>query len=274
MWAWVALSCWLLAWPAGAQTPAEISLAREQFTIGVEAARVSNWAEALTAFERSYALYVNPETLFNIAGARQKLGKLVAASEAYRSYLRSPVTAGDAGRRAQAEARLAEITPEIARVGLRIEGILPGDIVALDGQALSRAALEADLPVDPGEHALELTHDAEVVAKTTFAVHARERVEVLLRREDAASTAAPVLIPSPRMAADATVSSEPGPSLSSSRTDEPARVPLVRKWWLWTAVGAVIAGGVVAALLLTGDDQAKAEPEVRGNVGEGVVEIQ
>ncbi len=272
MWGGVALLCWLVTWSAMAQTPAEISLAREQFTIGVEAARVANWADALTAFERSYALYVNPETLFNIAGARQKLGKLVAASEAYRSYLRSPTTAGDTGRRAQAEARLAEIAPEIARVGLRIEGIMPGDIVALDGQALSRAALDADLPVDPGEHALQLTHGAEVVAETTFVVHARERVEVLLRREEGSRTNAMAAIPSPRDAATAALSNEVGSATHAPLSDESAQRPLVRQWWLWTAVGAAIAGGVVATLLLR-RDEAKREPDIEGNAGIRVVEI-
>lgn len=255
---------------AHAQAPGEIALAREQFTVGVEAARAANWPQALAAFERSYALYAHPETLFNIAGARQKLGQLVAASEAYRSYLRNPATASDTTRRAQAEARLAEITPEIARVGIRVEGLVEGDVLRLDDRELSRAALDADLPIDPGQHRLRLLAGSEVVGETEFAIHARERIEVLLRRD---VDAKPVVVaaPTPRATAaaamDDSASAEPMPA---QRSDEQGSV--LRKWWLWTAVGAVVAGGVVAAVLLTQEPDQPSE--VKGNVGPGVVEIR
>ena len=32
---------------------------------------------------------------------------------------------------------------------------------------------------------------------------------------------------------------------------EPAQKPLYARWWFWTGIGAVVVGGVVAALLLT-----------------------
>jgi hypothetical protein len=37
--------------------------------------------------------------------------------------------------------------------------------------------------------------------------------------------------------------------------------PLYRKWWFWTAIGAVVAGGVVAAVIVSGQ---KHEPPCTG----------
>lgn len=267
----IALLCWLWSHPSLAQTPSEIALAREQFTVGVEAARAADWPRALRAFERSYALYVHPETLFNIAGARQKLGQIVAASEAYRTYLRSPAAATDVERRTQAEARLAELSAEIARVGIRVQGIAEGDVLMLDGQALSRVALDSDLPVDPGEHTLRLMAGAEIVGETKFAVHARERIEVLLRRTPEAKVVAVGNVATPREAATASVQEEATMPSDTKPDREPGRRPLVRQWWLWTAVGVAVAGAVVATVLLTSDDEASRE--VKGNVGTRVVEI-
>lgn len=266
-----ALLCSLWSTQALAQTPSEIALAREQFTAGVEAARAADWPRALSAFERSYALYVHPETLFNIAGARQKLGQLVAASEAYRSYLRSPAAASDVARRTQAEARLAELSTEIARVGIRVQGIAKGDVLMLDGEALSRGTLDSDLPVDPGEHTLRLMAGAEVVGETQFAVHARERIEVLLRRTPEARVVAVGGVATPRQAANASLQQEAAMPGDTTPDRAPGSRPLVRQWWLWTAVGAAVAAGVVATVLLTRDDDAPRE--VQGNVGTRVVEI-
>ena len=59
----------------------------------------------------------------------------------------------------------------------------------------------------------------------------------------------------------------PSPTLVTARSEEPAlaapvsaeprsdRAPLWKKPWLWVAVGAVVAGGITASILLTRDDE-------------------
>ena len=42
---------------------------------------------------------------------------------------------------------------------------------------------------------------------------------------------------------------------------------VLTKWWFWTAVGAVVAGGVVTAVLLTQDSDARAEGLPRNGTG-------
>ena len=47
-------------------------------------------------------------------------------------------------------------------------------------------------------------------------------------------------------------SAEPPVLVSSPGTDASADKPVYEKWWFWTGVGAVVVGGVVTAILLSG----------------------
>lgn len=58
--------------------------------------------------------------------------------------------------------------------------------------------------------------------------------------------ATPTLEPTPPRGASASA-----PILSANGAPAPPARPVWKRWWFWTGVGAVVAGGVVAALLLT-----------------------
>ena len=45
------------------------------------------------------------------------------------------------------------------------------------------------------------------------------------------------------------------PTVTTSRADEQDGPAIYTRWWFWTTVGGVAVGGIVAALLLSGDDQ-------------------
>jgi tetratricopeptide (TPR) repeat protein len=57
--------------------------------------------------------------------------------------------------------------------------------------------------------------------------------------------AAPAPTPSAADAPAATLVAQPAPS------SEPESRPVYKRWWFWTAIGAAVAGGVVAAVVLT-----------------------
>lgn len=64
--------------------------------------------------------------------------------------------------------------------------------------------------------------------------------------EAAPPSPAPAVVPPP--ASD----SAPGATLTQqATTDEQASTPITHRWWFWTGIGAVVAGGVVAAILLS-----------------------
>jgi tetratricopeptide (TPR) repeat protein len=57
------------------------------------------------------------------------------------------------------------------------------------------------------------------------------------------------------------VTLEPEPATpASAPVDEPEAKPWFKKWWVWAAVGVVVAGGVTTAVLLTGKEPEDEKP--------------
>jgi hypothetical protein len=235
----------------------EIAAARQEFVVGVEAAREGRWDVALKDFERSYALYPHPQTLFNVASARRQLGKLVSAAEAYRKYLHAPPSDTDPDSRAQAEAALLQIEPALPQIAVHAPGLQPGDELLLDGAALSHSALELTLPVDPGAHLLLVRRDRVELTRREFSVEPKSKLDLTLE------------VPASQMAATVATPAQAARSAIATRASNQPDMPpreqrprLVRQWWLWTAV-AVVVGGVVTGIVLATD---KPNKEVHGNM--------
>ncbi|MEI8255186.1 MAG: hypothetical protein WCJ30_05880, partial [Deltaproteobacteria bacterium] len=173
--------------PAHAQTAAptppsanEIALAREQSRIGVEAARQQRWTEAREAFERSYRLYPRTLTLLNLAGAQVESGQLVEGTESYRRFLQEATSGPAAAQRDAAQHALMDAEARIPRLRVAAAGLLASDQLLLDGQAVSHAALGAQLPVDPGPHVLAVLRNGTDIVHTSFSVEPRGTRDVSL----------------------------------------------------------------------------------------------
>lgn len=70
----------------------------------------------------------------------------------------------------------------------------------------------------------------------------------------APSSAAPAMAPASAVPASAAVATQPDPLgiAQSSPPPEPQESPPVyKRWWFWTGIGAVVAGGVVTGVLLS-----------------------
>jgi hypothetical protein len=251
--------------PAFAQpnpSPAELSLARQEFVAGVDAARASAWQQAFDHFQRSYALYPHPETLFNLAGAERRLGQLVAATESYRAYLRHDQTVTAADNRAYAEQALAELSASVSHVDLRVAGVLSTDRVALDTVPLNRAALSAELPVDPGKHVLTVHRDGSEVLRREFWVEPGQKLELNAYLPGAEPVEEP---------------SEPLPAVTlplAQRTPPdsygpPERRKRMRRIVIWASVGLAAVGGGVAAYFLTREDEPN---KFEGSLGDVPIE--
>jgi hypothetical protein len=105
-----------LAWPGSADAetpPADAARAVQLNDSGSELYAAGDYAGALSAFQRAYALVPEPNLLFNIAGCHERLGQRTQAIEYYRWFL-GTATANPEGRRRAigALSRLeAEATP-------------------------------------------------------------------------------------------------------------------------------------------------------------------
>jgi hypothetical protein len=98
-----------------------------------------------------------------------------------------------------------------SRIGiLVIKSGLAGTLATVDGRALGMAPAEA--PLEAGPHAVAATHEGYGPVRTQIVLGTGERKEVVL--------------------------------------DPIAPTPLYKRWWLWTAVGAVATGAVATAVAL------------------------
>ncbi|UJR81103.1 hypothetical protein [Sandaracinus amylolyticus] len=255
--------------PAHAQDAAETSpsmqrTARSLYEDGVRAARARRWPEARGAFERSYALYPRPITLMNLAGAQRQTGRLVAASESYRRFLRD---ASERERRdygAAIESALGGIDAQIAHATLRIEGLDPGDRVQLDGEALDPRALGTEIALDPGEHRVVIARTEQTLLDHPFTLREGERTEVAL---EVPRVVARVVVPEPAVVAQTAVAppvtTEPDLHTEPPSGDDPTPWIVVGVGAGVVAIGVAILVGVLVAEGNGGELPQGSEPPIR-----------
>jgi hypothetical protein len=169
----------------------------------------------------------------NVAGAEVRLGDRILGKTPFSAPL--VVNAGDSSLVVQAPGyrpfqrqvslrRGASSTVEVALEREDRTGILvvrsphEGAAVSVDGTR--RGTVPLELRMEPGTHRIELVKDGYEPARTTMVVVAGERTGT-----------------------DVTLEAKPG---------------LLSKWWFWTAVGVVVAGGVGTYIALTTERSADA----------------
>jgi hypothetical protein len=221
-------------------SPRNASVSRRLFSEGVEAARERKWEEALEKFQRSYEIAPRTMTLINLAGAQVNTGRLVAASESYRRFLRETTDSTQAKLRTAAAKMLQSLEERIAYAQIRVSGLAPMDKLKLDSDEFSRASLGEAVPMDPGPHMLTVERNGRNVAQRRFTIAEGQTQEI--------NFAAP----------SATVTPEENLS-SATPTDRAARSrssgsSIWKSPILWTAVGVVVVGGAAAAYFLTRGD--------------------
>ena len=252
---WGAWASWLIvliatviAHPTHAQAPQQTAQARTLFEEGVALADRGDWVGAEDRFARAYSLKPTPGLAFNWASALAEIGKLLQAQELLLRVERDPTA--DLELKRQCERARREIEPRVSKLRVRVAGRTPADArIEVDGEPWARAAWDVTSPIDPGLHTIILIAAGVEQARAQLTLPEGGAREVVLS------------IPGTHESTVAAVASdEPASSvaipISTARGDE--RRPLRRSWVMWTAVGAVVAGGVVATVLLA----RREEPEL------------
>ncbi|WP_437623019.1 PEGA domain-containing protein [Sorangium sp. So ce1151] len=143
----------LLEAPALAQDADELKRARAQFQQATELEQAGNWAAALQRFREVGQVRMTPQVRFHIAVCEENLGRLVAALGGYELALAEADAVGPdfRGEVEQAIGRLRARIPRLVIV--RGKGAASA-AMELDGVALGGASIGAEVPLDPGPHAL------------------------------------------------------------------------------------------------------------------------
>lgn len=240
---------------ARAQTTGAAEAAQATFQRGVAALGARRYEEAVAALSESYRTYPSPVALYNLGLAHRELGHFAAAVDAFERYLREAGDQASHERVRTVREAVRAMRERFAEVTLRVSA--PGYAVLVDGRP---AQVAGDVvTIDPGEHVLVVSAPEHRPWRepVTLAPGQRTRREVTLEREAAAR---------PGETAAAAVAAAATPATPHPRDDAPTRAAqpaITSRWWFWTGLGVLVAGGVVAAVVAA-DANAATEPPVQG----------
>lgn len=239
------------------------------------------YAEALAAYDDAYALNPTAALLYNRGRALQFLGRYPEALGAIEQFAKE--ASPELRDRVPALARL--LADLRGRVGtLVVSGVLDGARVLVNDRQVGVTPLAGPLSVPAGRVTLDvfaegyfpLHRDVEVAPRTTRTLDLR-----LVSRDTAGLLVVRAHVPATRVSIDGTAFGlapvEAGLLVGSHRVvaesdgydaaatqvvmqagdrretwlDPIARPPVYARWWFWTAVGVVVAGGIVTYVALT-----------------------
>lgn len=212
-----ALACVILATPpALGEVPAAAEIsddvkarARAEFQRGAELVKSTEWAEALSAFERSAGLRPHPITTYNIGACHRSLGHYTLARATLARALAEDQEAGGGQLPATLTTEIRGLLDELDRLFARVPlRLTPEDTaIAVDGRPLapqrtSDGSLELlagirspglgepapgpsfTLIVNPGTHVLTLSRKgfADTVVNRTFTPGAQAAIALAIDR--------------------------------------------------------------------------------------------
>jgi hypothetical protein len=273
--------------PAPAADP-DTEAAKLHFTQGVALFNDGNYVAALAEFEQSNKLKPAPFVLKNIGLTQKALFRYAEAIASLEQYLaQSPTLTPE--EKAEANQLITEMQALLADVTLT--GVPDGATISVDGREIAKAPLTKPLAVAAGSHTVEAAADGYEPAKKTFMVAAKVPATIKLDMKVIPKTGkvrisssvphATVLIDGKEQ--DATKSLELGigghtlevsaPGYETHREEltiaggQDREIPVTldkvkvvevdhwyAKWYFWTPIAVVAAGGVALYAVTRHDD--------------------
>ncbi len=197
-----------------------------------------SFSEALASFQEAYDTFPSPKIHYNLARTLAACDRPLEAIEHYQRFLSDAGLEPEDSRYRKAEEEMAHLDDKVGKLAFVTDAA--GSKLALDDHA-PLPLPEDTIRVEPGPHRISIQIPDGRNFRETVDVRAGEttRVHVLFPPVPApapppAPPPAPALAPPPPPAADVTAS---------------ANVPITRRWWFWTAIGAaVVAVGAGVAI--------------------------
>jgi hypothetical protein len=197
-----------------------------------------NFEEAREHMRAAHDVFPNARTLRGLGKVEFELRNYGESVKLLEAAMASQVKPLDDTLRVEVEQILARARAYVGEVHVNVE---PGSAtVSVDGVAVASGP-NAALALVVGDHVLEFRASGHLPERRAIRVKGGESITVR------------VVLPSP---------AEPGARLvvenalgaHDTRLDEK---PVYKRWWVWTTVGAVIAGGVLAGVLIarSGSDE-------------------
>jgi hypothetical protein len=149
------LVCLAVALVAAAPARAEDAraAAHEHFDRGMAASNDQRFAEAVTEFERAYALWPDYRVLYNIGKVRATLGRSAESVAAFEGYLEKGGAELSDERKQEVRDAMAAQLAHVGALDVRVSA--DGAEVRVDGKLLGRSPLAAPVRLTEGKHTVE-----------------------------------------------------------------------------------------------------------------------
>ena len=234
---------------------AALRAARQLFADAEKDEDAYRWRDALEKLRRVAAVKRTSGVRYHIALCEEHLGRLAAALDEYTA----------ASEEAQSEdaqdvlrlvgPRIADLSPRVPRLTLRVTPDAPGAVVTVDGARVPQAMLGAALPLDPGDHRVDAKATDRAPFSRMVTLHERDATTLEVKLLPAAPPAPAPPAGSPDAAAaggnepSAGSSGSAGPpSGASPPSAADSRTPAI----LATAGAVVLTGAGIGAYALAG----------------------
>lgn len=163
----------LLATSAFAAEPKadDRAVARSLFEQGRTMMKENNFAEACPKLEESQRLDPGVGTLFNLADCYEHLNRIASAWAAFAEAADLAKRAGHEDREMVARERQSLLVPKLSKMRVHVATPLPPGLeLRLDNKPLSPAILDNDLPIDAGDHKIQVNAPGKIAAETAVKI--------------------------------------------------------------------------------------------------------
>ena len=204
--------------PADAPTATDLEIAKAHYRTGELNYERGSYPDAAKEFEEAYRLSSRPELLYNMGKAYDGAGDMRGALGAYRRFL---VAVKDSPDRVFCAHRIGEL--ELLISHLEVAASVAGASVVLDSAPLGVTPLAAPrIEVNPGTHSIEIAAEGYATFRRTLKLERAQTEKI-----DAQMVSLVKVIHEPEK-----------------------RVPVYKRWYLWTALGLVVVAGAVTGGVL------------------------
>lgn len=248
-WLLLALASWLCALPSRAEPAASrASPPRaaesdappgydETVRLALREFELENYAEARTGFLKAHALYPNARTLRALGLVSYELKSYVAAVDYLTAALSAAVRPLTSAQRTEVEGVLQRARGYVGRYHVSLRPAAAR--LSVDGEQVDLAR-DRRLALSVGNHALDAQAEGYLPLRRNLEVigGAEQELDLVLQAREIDSAT----------------------ENSRQTTPRSEAAPVYKKWWLWTTVVAVVAGGVAAGLVLSLREPKPSEP--------------
>lgn len=148
----------------------DTSTAEQLFQEGLAAMQREQFKAACDAFEGSNEADPSPGTEINLALCNEKQGKVATAWGWYRTAAGLADQRGQKERATKARGEAARLEPTLPKLIVVVKTPVEGLTVTRDGTAMPSASVGKEIPVDPGDHAIEVNAKGKKPFKGTVKV--------------------------------------------------------------------------------------------------------